>query len=150
MLVYVCFSQQERNIAMESISFAINFKPTPWKRPAGKLVRYDSQINDKAAFGLKAMKAIYEKYPALRAAPRPWFGTAPLDVAITLEFDATGKTACQLPDIDNLAKFILDALQSQSLDGVIWTDDCQVVFLSAIKLVGDKDLINVLISRSKT
>lgn len=39
------------------------------------------------------------------------------------------------PDVDNLAKFALD-----SLNGLIYNDDQQVVALQAVRLFDDKDL----------
>ena len=40
------------------------------------------------------------------------------------------------PDADNIAKAICD-----SLNGVLWTDDKSIVYLTIRKLYGDKDLI---------
>ena len=118
----------------------------------GKSVRYDGQTDDKAAFTLKALKAINARYPELSTAPRPWFPydtnrREALGVAIEFLFDEKNKVAAQLPDLDNLAKFILDALQSQYLSGVVWTDDKQVCRLSVCKYATVQDSVNVRIWR---
>lgn len=42
------------------------------------------------------------------------------------------------PDIDNIAKAICD-----SLNGVLWSDDKSIVYLTIRKLYGDADLINL-------
>lgn len=133
-------------MAIDNLEFSVEFKPVPWKRPAGKAVRYDSQTDDKAAFTLKALDAIYSVRPALKYLDKPWFGDFELGVALSFFF-AGPKMSTSLPDVDNLAKFVLDAMQSQYLDGVIWHDDKQVCYLSAQKALSSIDSVNVKIWR---
>ena len=133
-----------------SLTFTVDFKPVPWKRPAGKTVRYDSQVNDKAAFTLKALKALHAAYPAIRAATTPWYKSEHLIVDITCVFAETSAKKnglVGLPDVDNLAKFVLDAMQSQYMDSIVWNDDAQVVGLSVRKCFGEKDAVSVTIRR---
>lgn len=47
------------------------------------------------------------------------------------------------PDIDNLIKFVLDALNK-----VFWKDDSQVVFVCAEKLYNDREGIRILIEEA--
>ena len=42
------------------------------------------------------------------------------------------------PDVDNLAKFVMDAL-----GGACYTDDCQIVHLDVRKTYGDVDAVQV-------
>ena len=130
------------------IDISVPFKPTPWKRPAGKSVRYDSQVNEKAAFAILAVQELRQKGVILRAG-QPLFPkqTAVL-VALTFVFKAKvtmGKSEFPRADVDNLAKFVMDALQSQALAGCIWHDDDQVVALQSRKEYGLKDSIEIYI-----
>lgn len=136
-------------MALNTLTFFVDFRPVAWKRPAGKGVRHDSQVADKAAFSLKALASIYAARPELKHGFRPWYATDALHVHIDFLFkEKAGKQkSVQLPDIDNLAKFVLDAMQSQCLDGVIWTDDRQVVSLSVTKSISQRDATLVTIKR---
>ena len=44
----------------------------------------------------------------------------------------------KVPDLDNLIKFVKDAL-----NGTFWLDDKQVVYLEATKIYGDKEETNI-------
>ena len=47
------------------------------------------------------------------------------------------------PDVDNLAKWVLDSLQD------FYVDDAQVVSLNAIKVYGEEDYIHVKMFHNK-
>ena len=49
-----------------------------------------------------------------------------------------------VPDIDNLAKLVLDAL-----NGVLWNDDAQIGKLDCVKLYGDEDRTILVVSPLK-
>ena len=48
------------------------------------------------------------------------------------------------PDIDNLVKFYLDAMQ-----GHIYKNDSQVVSIGAVKVYGEEDFVHIKISHTK-
>ena len=132
------------------ISLSVAFTPTPWKRPAGKSVRYDDQVRDKSAFAILVIDELNKNYP-----DRKWdlFNgpnfdancAVSVDIIFQFKDSRVGRKGLQYPkpDVDNLSKFVLDALQSTFLEGIIWGDDKQVVKLSAIKVYNDKDLITI-------
>lgn len=130
---------------ISEVSFIVEGKPVAWQRPGGKGVRYDRQVNDKVAFSMKALQAVQDGLAGREQefAARPWFGTKALRVEIAFGF-AEAKDMRQ--DLDNLVKFVLDAMQSQFLDGVVWKDDRQVEFLQAHKHVADKNYTAVKVS----
>lgn len=126
------------------LEFTINFKPTPWKRPAGTAVRYDSQVNDKAAFAILVVDTLRKNGVTL-CAGSPIFPTQNLSVVTVFHCKKKGVRIRPKSDVDNLAKFVLDALQSQALAMCIWTDDDQVCELRSIKQFSNEDSITVLI-----
>lgn len=127
----------------DAVHFEVNGRPVAWKRPAQTRegVRYDSQVDAKAAFSIKALKSIYVTDPNTYPSPKPLIHHGPVAVVFRFVFErrTPDENVESLPDLDNLVKFALDAMQSQSLDGVIWTDDSQVVNLAATKEFGPKD-----------
>ena len=129
------------------ICLNLDFKPVGWKRPAGRNIRYDKQVADKVAFSATVLKALHETYPKEMAARGglPLFGDRPVIVDLLFVFKGKYVDAKNVPDIDNLVKFTLDALQSEMLSGVVWEDDRQVVDIHAKKLRGEEDKIIVLI-----
>jgi Holliday junction resolvase RusA-like endonuclease len=129
------------------INLPLDFKPVGWKRPAGRNIRYDKQVPDKVAFAAVALKRLIELYPREMAERRglPLFGDNPVTVNITFVLKGKRPDANSVPDIDNLVKFTLDALQSEMLTGVVWEDDRQVCEISARKMRGEEDKITVLI-----
>jgi len=129
------------------IHLPLDFKPVGWKRPAGRNIRYDKQVADKVAFSAIMLKALHEAYPKEMAARGglPLFGAEAVNVELTFVFNGKSPIAKNVPDIDNLVKFTLDALQSEMLSGVVWEDDRQVVDIHAKKLRGEEDKIIVLI-----
>jgi Holliday junction resolvase RusA-like endonuclease len=127
---------------MSELSFSVEFPPTPWKRPGGTTQRYDSQVVEKNAFCLLVNRQIRASVPALNIAP--YFKKhTPLSVSLVFSFKRIGILGMPTNknDIDNLTKFVLDALQSGSLAGKIWHDDGQIVDLHVRKLWADYDLI---------
>lgn len=129
----------------------LDFKPVGWKRPAGRNVRYDKQVGDKVAFSALVTKALYEVYPDKMGTRGGYalFGDKPVGVVLHFYFGKKSAHAKNVPDIDNLAKFTMDALQSEMLTGVIWEDDRQVCELSAKKKRGGIDKMTVLIYELK-
>lgn len=111
-------------------TFAIPFKPIAWKRPVHwKGHCYDSQKKEKE----KTAAYILSKDPYLFLPP----------IKVRLEFhmpmpkswsqkekeEKRGEWHTQKPDVDNLCKFIIDALNT-----VMWEDDSQIAGLSARKI----------------
>jgi len=132
------------------LSFELPFEPTPWKRPAGKGIRYDDQVREKSAFGILAIGKLKDKYPNRKwdIFEGPFFkDNVGLSIDLIFQFKDSRKGKKSLeypkPDIDNLCKFVLDALQSHFMEGLIWKDDKQVVNLKATKVYNDKDLITI-------
>jgi hypothetical protein len=116
----------------ETISVELTMSPVSWSRPQGKSVRFDGQVDDKAAFSVKFLRDAYKNYPALRDMPRPWFTDELVRVEVLFGMKAKH---FRRKDLDNLTKFTLDAMQSQMLEGVIWKDDVQVAVIEAKKIV---------------
>ncbi len=133
----------EKTSKVGTLEFTVLMRPVSWKRPAGSKVRYDAQLSDKVAFSAKALTAIrqdLEAYQSFQAAGKPLFKRE--DLTVRLFFSFKDKKDLR-QDLDNLVKFTLDALQSQLLEGLIWTDDRQVTKLIASKSVGTDDFITV-------
>ncbi|NTV60600.1 MAG: RusA family crossover junction endodeoxyribonuclease [Chlorobiaceae bacterium] len=130
---------------MEPISFFVAGKPLALKRhqtvrvKSGRSIEYDPSAGDKADF-LAMVR---------RSAPETPF-TGPLEVKMTYFFPrpkshyGTGKNGTILkisaphfhtskPDLDNLEKFILDALNE-----VFWKDDAQVCRVAKQKVYTDQ------------
>jgi Holliday junction resolvase RusA-like endonuclease len=121
--------------------YVIEITPIPWKR-AGirERVFYDKQTHEKLAFGLYLNK---------QHGNDPKFQN-PLSVDITF-YMPIPKSVNQrskyrwhhsVPDIDNLSKFCLDAINNS---GLIWTDDRQVSELTARKLYDQKPRTHLII-----
>ena len=119
---------------MRHIELSIQFPPTPWKRPAGRVVRYDAQLYEKQAFALKVFKAL--ELTGFELGPLFMRGV-PLSVKMIFHFKKPSLSKLVMPthlnDVDNLSKFVLDALQSGCLINKIWVDDGQVVRLVSEK-----------------
>lgn len=138
----------------DEIILPVPFRPIPWKRPAGKLVRYDSQIDDKNAFGILVKDILTKKY-----SERNWDvlsganfkNNTPVEVSILFSFKDERKSTKGVkypnPDVDNLVKFVLDALQTGYLEGLIWNDDKQVITLNATKKYGQQNEIYIILKR---
>lgn len=108
-------------------------------------MRYDQQIADKCAFSLKFLKSM-DRDHVTAAAYGPLFKGA--NLAVELDFYMTVLGKQKIPDLDNLVKFTLDAMQSEYLAGVIWKDDQQVCDLRARRIVNpDRNAIAVTVSK---
>lgn len=118
------------------------FPPTPQKRPrVTRFVTYDPSKKDKVAF----IKTILNQLPK-----EPIY--TPLRISIQFKFahpkshlktnGELRKSAPSLhvskPDIDNLVKFVLDAL-----NGRLYKDDSQIVSLIAIKQYAETSCIEI-------
>lgn len=125
--------------------FEIPGKPIAWKRARRCGNRYfDIQSKDKER--LKdiisiAGKAIYSHDIALKVEigffmpiPKSW------SKGKRLKAENENTPHISRPDLDNLAKFVLD-----SLNGVVWTDDAQIYNLCARKVYSPnpRTVINV-------
>ena len=119
-----------------------DFPPTPQKRPrVTRFVTFDPSKKDKVAF----LKTIFNQLPQTPS-------TKPLKIDITFNFEHAKshlkkngelkpyapKLHTQRPDIDNLVKFVLDAL-----NGHLYVDDSQIIELSAIKKFAPEACIEI-------
>jgi hypothetical protein len=133
---------------MASLSFKVLFTPIPWKRPSGTVQRFDSQVADKNALGLLIWQELRRFLPAVNKDPF-FVAHKPIVVSLAFAFVRPRTSKLSFPtsgnDTDNLAKFVLDTLQSGALAGRIWADDGQVVGLFAEKFFSEKDSISCTI-----
>lgn len=121
--------------------YIIEIPPIPWKR-AGvhQKMFYDQQTHEKLAFGLYLNK---------QHGSDPKFD-APLSVELTFYMPIPKSVHRRskyiwhhaAPDIDNLSKFCLDAINSS---GIIWKDDRQVSSLVARKLYDQNPRTHLII-----
>lgn len=114
---------------MEPLTFTVKGTPVPWARARTSGRRF---FTDDRTASAKRRVAL-----AARAAGAVPF-EGPVSVAIEFDYDAdeTRVRIAQVvegkatrPDVDNLAKLILD-----SLNGICWGDDGQVAMLLAHKV----------------
>ena len=119
-----------------------DFPPTAQKRPrVTRFVTYDPSKKDKVAF----LKTIFDQLPKIP------LSTA-LGLTITFNFErpkshfnrkgillpSSPKLHTKKPDIDNLIKFVLDAL-----NGHLYVDDSQVVSILATKQYAPESCIEI-------
>lgn len=112
---------------MRSKAYCVNIIPVPWKRPARNGDRiYDSQTRDKINFGL---------YISQQHNDEPLFDKAiQVDIIFYMPISKIPKKNHSIaPDIDNLCKFLLDAIKD-----ILIIDDRIICSLSA-KKVYDKE-----------
>lgn len=137
---------------MIRIEFTVPGNPQALKRHrsvrCGKFTRqYDPSAGDKQDFLAKAMEHRPDE-----PLTEPLMVTLQFCFARPKNHYGTGKKAGVLkdnapdmhtsrPDCDNLAKFVLDAL-----NGVYWKDDCIIVQLTAVKHYGNNPSVTVMIS----
>ena len=114
----------------ETVHFKILGRPRPQKRPRvyGKKAT-DPSAGDKQAFLLLAWGF------------RP---DSPHSGPVSIELEFGYRTLIRSADIDNLAKFVLDAL-----NGIFYQDDRQIVTLRAAKVTVDDDYTAVKINYLK-
>ncbi len=133
---------------MASLHFTIPGRPTAWQRSVtSKGVRYTPP--DMRA----AQKAIGQLARIAMGPMQPMTGPLRLEVLAVYAIPKSWKPAQQeaaregriwkagVPDIDNIAKQILD-----SLNGIAYGDDAQVVQLSAGKLYGSPERTEVRVT----
>ena len=141
---------------MNEYNFEILGNPKALKRhrtyqtKAGKHIQYDPSKSDKADL----IVAILNKAP-----PEPLRGPISLDIKFYMKRPKshyrTGKFSHILkdnmpyykrstPDIDNLVKFYLDALQ-----GYVYINDSQVTSINAVKVYGEEDFVHIKIFNIK-
>ena len=118
--------------------------PLPQKRHrssfrSGKIRNYDPSAKDKKKF--KVIAGVLAPRSALKGdislnvtfyMPRPKTHRRTGKYSKLLKKDAPLWHSIK-PDIDNLVKFVMDALQ-----GILWEDDCKIVSLEARKLYSEK------------
>lgn len=125
------------------IVITFEHKPISWKRPAQSnecRSRYDEQKLEKAAIAIEAYSQVKTN-----------INKKPLFIAPIVTIEATFKEArfFSKQDVDNIAKFYLDAMQSHCMQGVLWNDDANVVQLISSKKLGDKNKVVITIKESQ-
>ena len=133
------------------IQFLVDIKPKPQQRHRSNgRFQYDPSSKDKQDFLF-----LVKQY----APPKPIMGIIEMDITFCYKRPASHfimKNKQKVlkenapffkigrPDVDNLAKFYLDAMQ-----GTFYKDDSQVVSLRANKLYGEKHYVMIKIIPSK-
>lgn len=117
-------------------TFNFNLSPTPYTR-----VGYNR-------YGKAFVPAKERKFRSeLANLAKIQFKNSPIEKALRVELlfqfqkgpqSRMGKHITKRPDIDNLTKSCLDSLNS-----VLWKDDCQIVELHAKKIFGPEDSITL-------
>jgi len=119
-------------------------KPVAWKRAGRRGSKYyDSQLNEKnlirwhyklAHNGIISASKPLSVYIQYHISP-------PKSLSLLKRLKLIGTFHTKKPDIDNLSKIILDAL-----NGYAWKDDAQVAELSAIKIYAkeEKTIIKII------
>jgi Holliday junction resolvase RusA-like endonuclease len=119
-----------------AVEFTVAGRPVPWARTRtnGRRRFTPAKQRDHAA----AVAAAAEAYRRAARLPVPVWTVAPLHVHVSFRYQvpkrgaagaAVGDPRPGRPDIDNLLKLVLDAL-----NGVVWADDAQVVSITATKV----------------
>ena len=129
---------------VRSKTYIIPLEPIPWKRAGMKGKHfYDRQTHEKLATGLYLQKDHGEE---------PFF-TGPLKIEIIFHMhipdgqkkkNLEGSWHFKRPDIDNLAKFILDAAT-----GILWADDAIVCCMEKKKIYSNETKTVFIISELK-
>ncbi len=116
------------------ISFTVHIKPKAWQRVAR---------GNGFSFVPKETRAFKSAF-AIAALPhkplKPLDG--PLEVSIGFQMESPKKPSNPYPrgDAENYSKSVCD-----SLNGIIWADDSQIIKLVVTKQYGPKNLINITI-----
>jgi Holliday junction resolvase RusA-like endonuclease len=118
------------------LEFAIPIAPKGKERHrsmirGGKIATYNTK--KATAYEAEIREYVQSKYDG-----KPLEGPLIVHVVAIFKRPATVTRAQHTvkPDADNIAKAICD-----SLNGVLWSDDKSIVYLTIRKLYGDKDLI---------
>ncbi len=132
---------------MDDISFVIDGKPIPQARPRiTKFGSYDPQAKQKKAI---RKKLVQEEYKPLKGAlksdikfyiPIPKSTTKKARKLIESSEVHPIKKTC---DIDNLIKFVFD-----TINGIIFEDDSQIIEVIAIKEYSDSPRTEIRISKA--
>ena len=134
------------------IKFLIKTRPKPQQRHrnSGGRFQYDPSAKDKRDFLLQAKQYAPKKPISSNidmeitfCYKRPRSHYRSKNKKLILKDDVPFYKGSKA-DIDNLAKFVID-----SLNGVFYKDDCQVVSLSSYKVWGSEDYIYVKIAPTK-
>ena len=120
---------------MKQFYAEIPIRPVPWQRTGGNERR---RYTSKKTRDFEEMVSIY-----LRANKAQVF-TGALCVHLIFNY-VKPKTVKRLhhtvvPDIDNLAKGVLDAAK-----GILWKDDCQIIDLFLSKRYAEKNSITIIV-----
>lgn len=133
---------------MKEYKIIIPGKPIPWKRPGnckGGKGRYDMQKAEKLQYGLLMKEVVKDKgdYKGPVALRALFYFSCPETLkkqAVKLKKDIRLFHTTK-PDTDNLLKFLKDAA-----NGVLWYDDCQVVYEEIGKAYADEPWTEIEIS----
>lgn len=126
------YTQRPRNDSMKSKTYTIPINPITWKRAGvNNSMFYDKQKQEKLAVGLYLINQ-HEDTPRF---------SGPLKMTVTFfmkqpktikERNIGGSKYCyKTPDLDNLCKFLMDAINDTD---VVWEDDKLVSHLIAQKI----------------
>lgn len=125
---------------LRSKSYCINIKPIPWQRPMLNGYRFfDGQHKDKVCFGIH----MQQQHGEAQLFNRPIH----LDMTFYMETPKSisarkkGVFHTNRPDLDNLCKFILDAMKD-----VLISDDKIICKLSAQKIYGKEPRVEFTIT----
>lgn len=109
----------------------------------GRINYYDPSTFDKECFRKEVIKQIGAFTPfggAVYVLVRFYYSIPQNNPTSIQKFDPYDKT----PDIDNLQKFMFDALNP-----LFYTDDCRVVHVNALKSYDDHDHVEIYLAHSK-
>lgn len=123
------------------IHFAVKGPPLSKKRVATS--RFGNKYNPSAASEKKFAKVAVKVLSKLKRAPKVFEKGTPL--RINLQFRFARRSMAMTPDIDNLVKFVMDAL-----NGIVYHDDRQVVKLWAQKGLTSATTSSTVVTISET
>ena len=122
------------------VTIRVPEEPVPWAR--ARLNRYGAHFTSDRT--RSAQNAIAWQGRAAMASKPPLDGPLSLSIAATFKRPKACKVADwkpTRPDIDNIAKNVLDAL-----NGIAWRDDAQVAVLHTSKAYGDQPGLEIAVS----
>lgn len=132
---------------VSEVAFVIEGAPVPWKRARRSGERYfDSQTRDKNAYAFMALNLRDASWPLSHPVYIECefhFGT-PKSWSKNKKAAALGTPHASKPDLDNLVKFILDAL-----NGIVWKDDAVIAEIHAKKVYSSSPKTSIIIRRGE-